>query len=78
MPEKHNLNKEIFLSAPCNFVLVLVTIPAVVTSEPPTLAVNSNELFEINDYVSKKFHFGLTGKPQPAMDNVSVFRERNF
>ena len=41
-----NLNNEILFSGFCNFALCFVTIPAVVTSEPPTLAVNSNELFE--------------------------------
>ena len=41
-----SLNTEILFSGFCNFVLFLVITPAVVTSLPPTLAVNSNSVSE--------------------------------
>ena len=41
-----NLNIEILLSGFCNFARLLVTIPAVVTSEPPTALSNSNSVLD--------------------------------
>ena len=44
---KGNLNNAILLSGFCNLLLCLVALAAVDTSEPPTLAVNSNSLLDI-------------------------------